>query len=60
MRAVPGSLSDSYTPPPPIKQGDEKLKGIASKVVQSKKDVLIETYAATAAEARKRAEAVSN
>lgn len=60
MSAVPGSLSDSYTPPPPIKQGDEKLKGIASKVVQSKKDVLIETYAATAAEARKRAEAVSN
>jgi hypothetical protein len=52
--------SSSPPPPPPVRQGDAKLHGIASKVVQSKKDVLIETHGATAADASKRGEAVRN
>jgi hypothetical protein len=58
-----GAQSDGYSappPPPPVQQGDQKLAGIASKVVQSKRDVLIEAHGATAADASKRAEAVRN
>ena len=67
LGSSPGSQGDSVRaapppppPPPPVKQGDAKLHGIASKVVQSKKDVVIEAHAGTIADARKRAEAVAN
>ena len=39
-------------PPPPVRQGDAKLHGIASKVIQSKKDVVIETHGPRAADAK--------
>jgi hypothetical protein len=52
--------SSPPAPPPRVRPGDAKLHGIASKVVQSKKDVVIETHAASAADASKRAEAVRN
>jgi hypothetical protein len=70
LGSAPGSQGDSAgahfdrstapPPPPPVKVGDEKLHGIASKVVQSKRDVVIEAHAGTIADARKRAEAVAN
>jgi len=54
------STSSAPPPPPPVQQGDAKLHGIASKVVQSKKDVVIEAHAGTIGDANKRAEAVRN
>jgi hypothetical protein len=67
LGAAAGSQSDSLSaraeppkPPPPVKVGDEKLHGIATKVMQSKRDVTIEAHAGTIADARKRAEAVAN
>jgi hypothetical protein len=50
----------SYKAPPPVKQGDAKLAGIVKKVLDSKKDVLIETHGLSNAEVQKRAEAVKN
>ena len=47
-------------PPPPVREGDAKLHGIAAKLVQSKKDVVIETHGPSAQEVSKRAEAVRN
>jgi hypothetical protein len=58
-----GSTSDSYRappPPPPIKQGDAKLAGIVKKVLDSRKDVLIETHGLSSAEVQQRAQAVKN
>ena len=57
--SAPGS---SYKPPPPIKQGDDKLLAIVAKVMKDKKDVLIETHGPTGtdAEAASRAQAVKN
>lgn len=50
----------SAPPPPPVRQGDAKLHGIAAKLVQSKKDVVIETHGPSVADVSKRAEAVRN
>jgi hypothetical protein len=62
LGSVPGSQSDSAgpPPPPPIKQGDDKLRAIASKLVQSHKDVVIEAHGVSANEVGKRAAAVRN
>jgi len=67
LGASPGAQGDSLgsrpeppKPPPPLKVGDEKLHGIATKVMQSKRDVVVEAHAGTIADARKRAEAVAN
>ncbi|CAN5878544.1 hypothetical protein BH11MYX3_BH11MYX3_26400 [soil metagenome] len=56
------SSGSSYRPPPPIKQGDEKLLAIVSKVMKDKKDVVIETHGPTGTdkEAASRAQAVKN
>jgi hypothetical protein len=50
----------SYKAPPPVKQGDAKLAGIVKKVLDAKKDVVIETHGLSSAEVQKRAEAVKN
>ena len=66
---VPGrSYESSYStaeppkPPPPIKQGDEKLKAIVEKVRKDRKDIVIETRGPTGTdkEAAARAQAVKN
>ena len=54
------SSSSRPTPPPPIRQGDAKLVAIAQQILAAKKDVVIESHGATAAEVGKRAEAVRN
>ena len=64
LGAAAGSSGDSggsYKPPPPIKQGDEKLLAIVDKVMKGKKDVVIETRGPTGSdkEASSRAQAVS-
>ena len=53
-------LHASCKPPPPIKQGDDKLEAIAKRIVGAKKDVVIETHGASAVDANKRGEAVRN
>jgi hypothetical protein len=64
MGAAAGSQGDggrsAPPPPPPVKQGDAKLAGIVKKVLDSKKDVLIEPHGLSSAEVAKRAEAVKN
>ena len=65
LGAAAGSSGDSggsYKPPPPIKQGDEKLLAIVDKVMKGKKDVVIETRGPTGSdkEASSRAQAVKN
>ncbi len=62
LGSAAGSAGDggSYKAPPPIKQGDAKLGGIVKKVLDSKKDVVIETHGLSSAEVAKRAEAVKN
>jgi hypothetical protein len=62
LGSAAGSHKDSYgaPAPPPIKQGDAKLAGIVKKVLDSKKDVLIETHGLSSAEVSKRAQAVKN
>jgi hypothetical protein len=46
--------------PPPVRQGDTKLKAAVDKVLAAKRDVLIESHGASEVEARSRAEAVRN
>lgn len=65
LGAAAGSQGDSgssYKPPPPIKQGDEKLKAIVAKIMKEKKDVVIETRGqpGTEKDAAARAQAVKN
>jgi hypothetical protein len=62
LGSAPGSQSDggSYKPPPPVKQGDAKLAGIVKRVLDAKKDVVIETHGPSIGEVQKRAEAVRN
>ena len=55
--------SSSYTPaapPPPIKQGDEKLAAVAKQILGSKKDIVIESLGATLGDAKQRGEAARN
>ncbi len=65
LGSAAGSQGDAYlppAPPPPVKQGDEKLKAIVAKVMKDKKDVVIETRGqpGTEKEAAARAQAVKN
>lgn len=62
LGSAAGSQGDSYQPPPPIKQGDDKLKAIALKIMKDKKDVVIETRGqpGTDKDAAARAQAVKN
>jgi hypothetical protein len=62
LRSAPGAQSDgnSYTPPAPVKQGDAKLAGIVKRVLDGKKDVVIETHGLSLAEVQQRAQAVKN
>lgn len=66
LRSAPGvaagSSGETYRPPPPVKQGDEKLKSIVAKIMKDKKDVVIETRGlpGTEKEAAARAQAVKN
>ena len=64
LGSAAGSQGDSsnYRPPPPIKQGDEKLKAIVAKIMKDKKDVVIETRGqpGTDKDAAARAQAVKN
>ena len=48
--------------PSPVKQGDEKLKAIAARVIKDKRDVVIEVHGGTgtAQKAQARATAVKN
>jgi hypothetical protein len=54
--------AEAYKPPPPIKQGDEKLKAIVEKVKKDRKDIVIETRgpSGTDKDAAARAQAVKN
>ncbi len=57
--------NEDYTPPParnPVKDGDEKLKAIAARVIKEKRDVLIEVRSPTSTDkdAQARAAAVKN
>lgn len=60
--SVGSSSVEAYKPPPPIKQGDEKLKAIVAKILKDKKDVVIETRGqpGTEKDATARAQAVKN
>jgi hypothetical protein len=60
--SLPGAVAggSSNPAPAPVKQGDAKLAGIVKKVLDSKKDVVIETHGLSNAEVQKRAEAVKN
>jgi hypothetical protein len=65
LSRAPGAQGDggfraAPPPPPPIRQGDAKLKGIVKRVLDSRKDVVIETHGASAADAQQRAQAVKN
>jgi len=65
LGAAAGSQSDggryrAPAAPPPIKQGDAKLQGIVKRVLDAKKDVVIETHGLSIAEVQKRADAVKN
>jgi hypothetical protein len=62
LGAAAGSQSDSGTPapPPPVKQGDDKLRAIVDKVLKAKRDVLIEAHGSNDADARARGESVRN
>ncbi len=64
LGAAAGSQSDpgSYKRPPPIKQGDDKLKAIVAKIMKDRKDVVIETRGqpGTDKDAAARAQAVKN
>jgi hypothetical protein len=61
MGAAAGSSSDSYTaPPPPVRQGDQKLEAIAKQIAKTPKDIVIESRATSLPEAKQHAEAVRN
>ncbi len=61
-RLLSGSPSRTYRPPPPVKQGDEKLKAIVAKILKDKKDVVIEARGlpGTEKDAAARGQAVKN
>ncbi|HEV7556353.1 MAG TPA: carboxypeptidase regulatory-like domain-containing protein, partial [Kofleriaceae bacterium] len=66
LGAAAGSQSDSASAPEvtkpdpnaPVRQGDEKLKAAVTKVLNAKRDVLIEAHAGNEADAKTRAESV--
>ena len=66
LGSAPGSQSDggrsstAPVPPPPVKQGDAKLQAIVRRVLDSKKDVVIESHGASRDEVQQRGEAVKN
>ena len=47
-------------PPPPVKQGDEKLKAIAQRVVKDKRDVVVEVHGRSKEQLERRGIAVKN
>ncbi|MEO6772801.1 MAG: carboxypeptidase regulatory-like domain-containing protein [Kofleriaceae bacterium] len=54
-----GASGDSYAaPPPPVRQGDQKLEAIAKQIAKTPKDLVIESHAVSLPEARQHAEAV--
>ncbi|MBA3503372.1 MAG: carboxypeptidase regulatory-like domain-containing protein, partial [Deltaproteobacteria bacterium] len=62
-RSGSGGGGSSYEPPKApdlVKQGDEKLKAIAQRVVKDKRDVVIEVHSSSEEKAQKRGTAVKN
>ncbi len=62
-RVGSGGGGNSYEPPKAaeqVRQGDEKLKSIAQRVVKDKRDVVIEVHSSSKEKAQTRANAVKN